>query len=308
MSPNTNDIHIEEEGFITTKKGFTLSSMSLFIWISTGILFKLTTYLVESIDYQAFCFFVSLLLSGLAGFYLTNRLVKNVSGSSRLLLAVANILLLYTSANGIQSGYCFISQPSQNENVHESSLIPFMLAKPWLPDKFQSSEIQALEGKNRLLEKRVFELESYRGDKSELIKEIEKLKAGNESLIDSVNGLRERLDNTTDDSQLRGEFEELRVDNQKLRYANRELNSKLEQMTEQYSSLKNNYNTLREKCAGMQDNYKRLTERAEEYNRLQNEWREKIGNPELRALRKNIITVVGGDFYKKFLETPINFE
>jgi uncharacterized phage infection (PIP) family protein YhgE len=282
--------------------------MSLFIWISTGILFKLTTYLVESIDYQVFCFFVSLLLSGLAGFYLTNRLVKNVSGSSRILLALANILLLYTSANGIQSGYCFISQPSQNENVQESSLIPFMLAKPWLPDKFQASAIQDLEGKNKLLERRVYELERYTGDKFDLIKEIEKLKAGNQSLVDSVNGLRERLDNTTDDSQLRRELEELRVDNQKLRDANRELNSKLEQMTEQYSSLKNNYNTLREKCAGMQDNYKRLTERAEEYNRLQNEWREKIGNPELRALRKNIITVVGGDFYKKFLETPINLE
>ena len=308
MSPNTNDIHIEEEGFITTKRGFTLSSMSLFIWISTGILFKLTTYLVESIDYQAFCFFVSLLLSGLAGFYLTNRLVKNVSGSSRILLAVANILLLYTSANGIQSGYCFISQPSQNESVQESSLIPFMLAKPWLPDKFQSSAIQDLDEKNKLLEKRVYELESYTGDNSNLIKEIEKLKTGNQSLVDSVNGLRERLNNTTHDSQLRRELEELRVDNQKLRDANRELTFKLERMTEEYSSLKNKYNELREKCSGCQENYKRLTERLEEYNSMQNEWREIIASPNLRSLRKNIITAVGGDFYKKFFETPISLE
>jgi hypothetical protein len=308
MSPNTNDIHIEEEGFITTKKGFTLSSMSLFIWISTGILFKLTTYLVESIDYQAFCFFVSLLLSGLAGFYLTNRLVKNVSGPSRLLLAVANILLLYTSANGIQSGYCFISQPSQNESVQESSLIPFMLAKPWLPDKFQSSAIQDLEGKNKLLEKRVYELESYTGDNSNLVDEIEKLRAGNQILEDSVNSMRERLDNTTDDSQLRRELEELRVDNRRLKDANRELNSKLERMTEEYSSIKNNYNTLREKCASMQANYKRLTERIDEYNSMQNEWREIIASPNYRSLRKNIITAVGGDFYKKFLETPISLE
>ena len=308
MSPNTNDIHIEEEGFITTKKGFSLSSMSLFIWISTGILFKLTTFLVESIDYQAFCFFVSLLLSGLAGFYLTNRLVKNVSGSSRILLAVANILLLYTSANGIQSGYCFISQPSQNESVQESSLIPFMLAKPWLPDKFQSSEIQNLEGKNKLLEKRVYELESYTGDKSNLIKEIEKLKAGNQSLVDSVNGLRERLDNTTDDSQLRRELEELRVNNQRLIDANRELKSRLERITAEYSGLKNKYDALSEKCAGMQTNYKRLTERVEEHNSLQNEWREIIASPNLRGLRKNIITAVGGDFYKRMFETPISLE
>jgi hypothetical protein len=308
MSPNKNEIHIEEEGFITTKKGFTLSSMSLFIWISTGILFKLTTYLVESIDYQAFCFFVSLLLSGLAGFYLTNRLVKDVSGSSKLLLAVANILLLYTSANGIQSGYCFISQPSQNENVRESSLIPFMLAKPWLPDKFQSSEIANLEGKNKLLEKRVYELESYTGDNSNLIKEIEELRAGNQSLVDSVNGLRERLDNTTDDSQLRRELEELRVENRRLKDANRELNSKLERVTEEYSSIKNNYNALKEKCAGMQANYKRLTERVEEYNSMQNEWREIIASPNLRSLRKNIITAVGEVYYKKFFDTPISLE
>ena len=308
MSPNKNEIHIEEEGFITTKKGFTLSSMSLFIWISTGILFKLTTYLVESIDYQAFCFFVSLLLSGLAGFYLTNRLVKDVSGSSRLLLAVANILLLYTSANGIQSGYCFISQPSQNENVRESSLIPFMLAKPWLPDKFQSSEIADLEGKNKLLEKRVYELESYTGDNSNLIKEIEELRAGNQSLVDSVNGLRERLDNTTDDAQLRRELEELRVENRRLKDANRELNSKLERVTEEYSSIKNNYNALKEKCAGMQANYKRLTERVEEYNSMQNEWREIIASPNLRSLRRNIIIAVGEDYYKKFFDTPISLE
>ena len=308
MSPNTNDIHIEEEGFITTKKGFTLSSMSLFIWISTGILFKLTTFLVESIDYQAFCFFVSLLLSGLAGFYLTSRLVKNVSGSSRLLMAVANILLLYTSANGIQSGYCFVSQPSQNESVQQSSLIPFMLAKPWLPDKFQSSEIQDLEGKNKQLEKRVYELESYTGDQSNLIKEIEELRAGNKSLVDSVNGLRERLDNTTDDSQLRRELAELREINQRLENANRELNSRLERMTEQYSSLKNKFSDLRKECSGLQENYKNLTEGVEEHNSLQNEWREIIASPNLRSLRKNIITTVGGDFYKKFFETPISLE
>ena len=180
--------------------------------------------------------------------------------------------------------------------------------QPWLPDKFQSSEIHALEGKNKLLEKRVYELESYTGDNSNLIKEIEKLKAGNQSLVDSVNGLRERLNNTTHDSQLIRELEELRVDNQKLRDANRELTFKLERMTEEYSSLKNKYNELREKCSGCQENYKRLTERLEEYNSMQNEWREIIASPNLRSLRKNIITAVGADFYKKFFETPISLE
>jgi chromosome segregation ATPase len=183
-----------------------------------------------------------------------------------------------------------------------------MLAKPWLPDKFQSSEIQDLEGKNKLLEKRVYELESYTGDNSNLIKEIEELRTGNQILEDSVNGLRERLDNTTDDTQLRRELEELRVNNQRLRDANREINSKLERITEQYSSLKNNFSTLREKCAGLQDNYKKLTERVEEYNSLQNEWREIIASPNLLSLHRNIIAVVGGDFYKRMFETPISLE
>jgi predicted nuclease with TOPRIM domain len=98
------------------------------------------------------------------------------------------------------------------------------------------------------------------------------------------------------------------VENRRFRDANRELNSKLERMTEEYSSIKNNYNTLREKCAGMQANYKRLTERVEEYNSMQNEWREIIASPNFRSLRRNIITAVGGDYYKNFFETPISLE
>jgi glycine/serine hydroxymethyltransferase len=58
----------------------------------------------------------------------------------------------------------------------------------------------------------------------------------------------------------------------------------------------------------MQDNYKRLTERVEEYNSMQNEWCEIIASPNFRSLRRNIITAVGGDFYEKFFESPIGLE
>jgi len=308
MSPTTNEIHIEEEGFITTKKGFTLSSMSLFIWIATGILFELTTYLVESIDYQAFCFFVSLLLSGFAGFYLTNRLVKNVSGSSRILLAVANILLLYTSANGIQSGYCFISQPSQNESMQHSSLIPFMLAEPWLPDKFQSNTIQDLKIKNETLERRVIELQDNTGGKTDLIKEIERLNEHNRILIDSINNMRTGSENSPDNSQLMQEIERLRAENERLKKAAEELKLKLDRTTSEYSDLKNKFNELRENCAKTGDDYKKLAERVKEYNLLQNQWREKIATPNYRSLRKDIITLFGDDFYKKYFEIPISLE
>lgn len=217
MSPDTNEIHIEEEGFITTKKGFTLSSTSLFIWIATGILFKLTDTIFANIDYQTFCFFVSLLLSGLAGFYLTNRLVKSVSASSRLLLAVANILLLYTSANGIQSGYCFISPPSQNQVTSHSSLIPFLEAKPWLPDKFQSNTIEELKSKNEKLEQRVIELQNFNPDNADLINEIEKLREQNHLLMDSLNKTHLESGDHSDNSQLLQELDRLREENQRLK-------------------------------------------------------------------------------------------
>ena len=140
------------------------------------------------------------------------------------------------------------------------------------------------------------------------IKEIEELRAGNQSLVDSVNSMRERLDNTTDDTQLRRKLTELREINQRLSDENRELKSRLERITAEYSGLKNKYDALSEKCAGMQTNYKRLTERVEEHNSLQNEWREIIASPNLLSLRRNIISAVGGDFYKRMFETPISLE
>ena len=308
MSPDTNEIHIEEEGFITTKKGFTLSSTALFIWIATGILFKLTDTFFANIDYQTFCFFVSLLLSGLAGYFLTNRLVKNVSISSRLLLAIANILLLYTSANGIQSGYCFISHPSQDQIANHSSLIPFIEAKPWLPDKFQSNTIEELKLKNEKLEQRVNELQNFSADKSELIKEIVRLNKQNRLLIDRLNNLQSESGNYSDNSQLLQELDRLREENQRLKRANEDLKLRLERTTSEYSKLKNSYDGLREKCAGIEDNYRNLAERVKEFNLLQSQWREKIGSPNYRSLRKNIITFFGNDAYKRFFETPISNE
>ena len=309
MSPKPNEIHIDEEGFITTKKGFTLSSMSLFIWILTGILFKLCFLIFGSIDYETFCFLVSLLLAALAGIYLTNKLVKNVAGSSRLLLAVANILLLYTSANGIQSGYCFISQPTQNENVQSSSLIPFMVAKPWLPDKFQFSMIQDLEEENQILEEKIIDLQSDTPDNSELINEIEKLREANQRMADSINSLQTQLENISDCSQIQRELEELQLKNQRLENANRELRAKLTSVSRESERLNAVINELREKCSPLSNRIDRLIERISEYNSLQKQWRDRINRDrELSGIEKQIIVSWGADFYEKFFSTPINID
>ena len=309
MSPKPNEIHIEEEGFITTKKGFTLSSMSLFIWILTGILFKLTFIFFSSIDYETFCFLVSLLLSALAGFYLTNKLVKNVAGSSRLLLAVANILLLYTSANGIQSGYCFISQPSQNEKVQSSSLIPFMVAKPWLPDKFQFSLIQDLEDENKMLEEKIFDLQGDTPDNSELIDEIEKLREANRIMADSINNLQTQLEDIPDCSQIQSEIEALRLRNQRLENANRELRAGLNRASRESERLNALLNELREKCSPLSNRIERLIERINDYNSLQQQWRDRINQDrELRSIEKQIIVSWGADFYEKYFNTQISID
>lgn len=309
MSPQQNEIHIEEEGFITTKKGFTLSSMSLFIWILTGILFKLTLLFFSSIDYETFCFLVSLLLSGLAGYYLTSKLVKNVSGSSRLLLAVANILLLYTSANGIQSGYCFISQPSQNENVQNSSFIPFMVAKPWLPDKFQFSIIQDLEEENQILEDKIIDLQSADPDNSDLINEIEKLREANQIMADSINNFQPKLEDIPDCSQIQRELEVLQLENQRLLNANRELQAKLSRCSRESERLNAVINELREKCTPLSNRVDRLIERIHEYNSLQQQWRDQVKeNDEFKPLVKEVTIFVGRDFYQRFFNIPINIE
>ena len=309
MSPQQNEIHIEEEGFITTKKGFTLSSMSLFIWILTGILFKLTLLFFSSIDYETFCFLVSLLLSGLAGYYLTSKLVKNVSGSSRLLLAVANILLLYTSANGIQSGYCFISQPSQNENVQSSSLIPFMVAKPWLPDKFQFSIIQDLEEENQILEDKIIDLQSADPDNSDLINEIEKLREANQILTDSIGRTQNQTENIPDCSQIQRELEVLQLENQRLLSANRELQAKLSNCSRDSERLNAVINELREKCSPLSSRIDRLIERINKYNSLQQHWRDRINQDrELRGIEKQIIISWGADFYEKYFNTQISID
>jgi len=309
MSQKPNEIHIEEEGFITTKKGFTLSSMSLFIWILTGIFFKLSLLFFGSIDYETFCFLVSLLLSALAGIYLTNKLVKNIAGSSRLLLAIANILLLYTSANGIQSGYCFISQPSQNETVQSSSLIPFMVAKPWLPDKFQFTMIQDLEEENHMLEEKIIDLQRGSPDNSELIDEIEKLREANQLMADSINSLQSQPEDNPDYSQLQRELEDLQSKNQRLLNTIKELRAKLSNCLRENERLNTEIDELREKCSPLSDRVERLIKSINENNSLQEQWRTRINrNRELRGIEKQIITSLGADFYEKFFNTPISID
>ena len=181
MSDNTKEIHIDETGFLTPGKAITISTMSLFIWILTGICYKAMTFVASCVNYQAVTFFASLLLSCICGFYLVKKILKNATFSTKFILGFANVLLLYTSANGIQTGYCFISKPASGE-LKECSLIPFLVARPWLPDKFTASEIESLEQENKNLREQI----SAIPDPSGYVRTIQDLTAKNQYLTQQL--------------------------------------------------------------------------------------------------------------------------
>ncbi len=193
MSPVKNEIQIEDDGFITTKKGLTLSSMALFIWLLTGILYKIIS-LFSTPDYVIFCFLISLSLSILCGLYITNRLIRKTNFVSKLILITANILLLYSSANGIQSGVCFVYGTEPDDKIQTSSFLSFFETKPWLPDKFQFTKIQNLNTEKKSLLTRIDRLESIPSDRSELLNQIQKYRTENDSLRSSLNKIKRNVE------------------------------------------------------------------------------------------------------------------
>ena len=297
MQEKKEEIHIEEEGFITTKKGLTLSSLALFIWVLTSVLYGIINKLQIVVDYKTFCFFVSLFLSGLAGYYITKSLVKNADKVSMVILIIANILLLYTSANGIQSGYCFIS--SENQNVKSASLIPFIVAKPWLPDKFQSSRIDELETNNQSLRIKVQKFEEYSADNFKLINELEKLKEEKLHLLDSLGNFSDYYKLQEDVTKFKNNVEELdklnsqlnanyaklkgshdklndtmnrlRLENERLAALNKGLNNKIEELNKTYLELKRKYNTLFNNCKDIDKLKDENTKLKRAYNKLKAE-------------------------------------
>jgi cell division protein FtsB len=125
------------------------------------------------------------LLSILFGLFLIKLLIKNADMISKIVLGIANILLLYTSANGIQSGYSFMSRP---DDVSQSaSLIPFIEARPWLPDNYQASIIDSLEEENTALAEMVAELKESRP----YYEELQSLREKHQSIIEDLSSLNE---------------------------------------------------------------------------------------------------------------------
>lgn len=230
MTDKVKEIQIDEAGFLTPGKAITISTMSLFIWILTGIIYKMMTFVASHINYQAVCFFTSLLLSCICGFYLVKKILKDASLSTKVILGFANVILLYTSANGIQTGYCFISKPTSSE-MQQSSLIPFLIARPWLPDQLTTSENESLKEENKNLKEQLSSIP----DPSGYVKTIQDLTTKNQELSQQL---------TTTITDDRTKYDALVNQMNAGNPDDKATISRLQNIVDQYTSLNNSLITL----------------------------------------------------------------
>jgi hypothetical protein len=155
--------------------------VSLIIWVMTGIIYNILNAAATCINYVLVCFIVSLSLSIIAGIMISRQLLRYFSASNKFIFGLANILLLYTSANGMQAAYCVVSSPADNE-VKCASLLPFIQARPWLPDVFHINEIQELRTQNERLRNNQSVTAPTPDNNAALYGQIEQLKEANRKL------------------------------------------------------------------------------------------------------------------------------
>jgi hypothetical protein len=154
MEQEKEKIGIETGDFITPKKAITISTISLVIWFVTGLSFKVLSVLFVNIPYQSYALVVSLSLSIFFSVYIVRKLVMNADMFMKIIIGVLNTILIYTSANGAQATYSFLSPPdktTESSAVQKGSLIPFLDARPWIPDKFLMAENESLMNENKKL-------------------------------------------------------------------------------------------------------------------------------------------------------------
>src|SRR5436190_15396160 len=104
-----------EGGFISAKKGITLSVLGPAVWAFTLVFYQMGQAMYHRLDYTTFCLFVSFGLSTLSGIYVSRSLYRNADLGGKALLAALTIILIYTSANGIQAGHSALGTPDKEK-------------------------------------------------------------------------------------------------------------------------------------------------------------------------------------------------
>ncbi len=191
----------DEEEIVTSDKGITLPTLSMSIWVATNILYGLLHLLfVKATDnYSTWTFVISLLLSIVCGIFLISKMIKEKTQPKKAIFIILNIVMLYTSANGIQAGYSVIStgnQPKSATNdpkaLHSGFSIPFINSRPWIPDKFLENENKNLASDKTQLQT---ELDSLLTKRNTIDVSNNNASGENRTLLEEISRLKNDYDN-----------------------------------------------------------------------------------------------------------------
>lgn len=250
----TTTTHTEGfEGFITSSKGITLSIVSLGVWGFTLIFYRMAAAIFgEQVGYETFCLFTSFLLSLVLGIYISRGFYSKTD-KFRLLAIGLNVLLIYTSANGIQAGNANFTKAVNAGTETTMSLFGLLDARPWLPDATSRQEIA-----------------NNRQQISSLQNEVASLHRNNASLNAHIQELKRALDNR----DYTGKLREMAEENQHLRAQNDALSAELDALHNR--PIPGNQDAelqrLQQENTKLNNQLNDLYKRIEGYNAIRNEW------------------------------------
>lgn len=266
-------------GFITSSKGITLSIVSLGVWGVTLIFYRMAAAIFgPQLSYETFCLFTSFLLSLVLGIYISRGFYQKTD-KFRYLAIGLNVLLIYTSANGIQAGNANFSTPAKAEKkdaATELALFGLLDVRPWLPDASSKATITSLTGQN----------EQLTANTKQLTAEVSQLK----TTISELNNVLNTRDNNKVLQQLLEENRRLRADSsqlatelnafrnrpvpanrdeevKRLQDENTRLNNRLRDMTARLEKCTTTTEALQEENRKLRDDYNKLVT---ELNALRN--------------------------------------
>ena len=267
------------EGFVSSSKGITLSVVSLGVWMLTLILFKMTDAIAKgTVDYKAFCLFASFILSVATGIYIS-RLIYPPHDKWRGLAIFLNILLIYSSANGIQTAHAALEKPAPGKTTKPASelaLFGLLDVRPWLVDATSKETIQSFSAENKKLAE----------DNKKLTTEVSRL---NQLMIDN--------DKT-------GIVKDFADTIQVLQTENINLKTQIQTLQQQLAGENKDdlVNQLRKEIARLGNQLKQLETYIRNYDVARKQWINKINtdkkfNVFVSKFRKEVSMYLGKDYY-----------
>ncbi len=302
MSKQNRSVKLNEDDFISPKKGITLSSVSFTIWILTHLSYAI--FIGNSKDpefYQWYSLTVTFLLSVIAVIFIVKMLYNKLELASYFFVGSLNVVLIFTSANGIQAGHSFLNQPKENSPLPPTaqlSIFSFLNPRPWLPDAYSKKQITDLKKSNK--------------DLNYLVDSLKRNVA-------AIGGQQHSAQTTLNDSLLKHqkEIEDLRNQNQALANSITDLNQNAQRVQQRLEEARTVCNNSLEVCRKNNEllnaKINRLQTNIKDFNDLQNRWK---GKTERDTSFKNYASNLNGalikffdkDYYKRIFLTPIALE